>query len=172
MRFIKILLVLLKKRVPKQSTEAAVRRCSSKRLLLKIHNIQRKAPELRSLFNKVAGLKKRLQHRCFPMNISKFLRTPIFMEHPWWLLLTVNSSTHTFHFSENLEIANSSKINSGQNFIGKIALNVPKTWLSYSDDFSIFWLFKKVSTWKILRVIVFFNFFIFSLENSVFSEKL
>ena len=35
-----------------------------------------------SFFNKVAGLslvtllKKRLQHRCFPMNLAKFLRTP------------------------------------------------------------------------------------------------
>ena len=38
---------------------------------------------LESLLNKVAGLKacifikKRLQHRCFPVNIAKFLRTPI-----------------------------------------------------------------------------------------------
>ena len=36
-----------------------------------------------SLFNKVAGfqeyifIKKRLQHSCFPVNIAKFLRTPI-----------------------------------------------------------------------------------------------
>ena len=26
-------------------------------------------------------LKKRLQHRCFPVNIAKFLRTPFFTEH-------------------------------------------------------------------------------------------
>ena len=38
---------------------------------------------LECLFNKVAGLqacifiKKRLQHRCFPVNIVKLLRTPI-----------------------------------------------------------------------------------------------
>ena len=38
---------------------------------------------LESLFNKVAGLKaynlikKRLQHSCFPVNIAKFVRTPI-----------------------------------------------------------------------------------------------
>ena len=40
-------------------------------------------------FNKVAGLrqKKRLWHRCFPVNFPKFLRTPILTEHPWWLLL-------------------------------------------------------------------------------------
>ena len=47
-----------------------------------------------SLFlNKVAGLrpatllKKRLWHRCFPVNLVKFLRTPFFIEHLWWLLL-------------------------------------------------------------------------------------
>ena len=30
-----------------------------------------------SLFNKVFLIKKRLQHKCFPVNIVKFLRTPI-----------------------------------------------------------------------------------------------
>ena len=43
-------------------------------------------------FNKVAGapailLKKRLWQMCFPMNFKKFLRTPFFTEHLWWLLL-------------------------------------------------------------------------------------
>ena len=38
-------------------------------------------------FNKVAGLrpatllKKRLRHKCFPVNFVKFLRTPFFVEH-------------------------------------------------------------------------------------------
>ena len=42
---------------------------------------------LESLFNKVSDLKggnvikKRLQHRCFLVNIAKFLRTPFFTEH-------------------------------------------------------------------------------------------
>ena len=45
-------------------------------------------------FNKVAGLacnfiKKRLWHRCFPVNFVKFLRTPFFIEHLWWLLLSL-----------------------------------------------------------------------------------
>ena len=47
-----------------------------------------------SLFlNKVVGLrpvtllKKRLWHRSFPVSFPKFLRTPIFIEHLWWLLL-------------------------------------------------------------------------------------
>ena len=32
-------------------------------------------------------LKKRLWHRCFPVNFAKFLRTPFFTKHLWWLLL-------------------------------------------------------------------------------------
>ena len=46
-----------------------------------------------SLFlNKVEGLrsatllKKRHQHRCFPMNFANFLRKPYFKEHLQWLL--------------------------------------------------------------------------------------
>ena len=44
-------------------------------------NIYRKTPVLKSLFNIVADLKsrnfvkKRLQHRCFPVNIAIFLKT-------------------------------------------------------------------------------------------------
>ena len=40
-------------------------------------------------FNKVAGLrpesilKKRLQHRCFPLNLVKFLKNSFFKEHLW-----------------------------------------------------------------------------------------
>ena len=32
-------------------------------------------------------IKKRLWHRCFPVNFEKFLRTPFLIEHLWWLLL-------------------------------------------------------------------------------------
>ena len=38
-------------------------------------------------------LKKRLWHRYFPVNFAKFLRTPFFTEHLWWLLLEQLSST-------------------------------------------------------------------------------
>ena len=54
------------------------KRCS--KTFCKFH---RKTPMLQSLFNNVAGLqacifiKKRLQHKCFPVNIAIFLRTPI-----------------------------------------------------------------------------------------------
>ena len=48
---------------------------------------------LESLFKKVAGfearksIKRRLQHRRFPVNIAKFLGTVFSIEHIWWLLL-------------------------------------------------------------------------------------
>ena len=49
-------------------------------------------------FNKIAGLrpatllKKRLWHRCFPVNFAKFRRTPIFTEQLRWLLLLLSYS--------------------------------------------------------------------------------
>ena len=45
--------------------------------------MHRKTPVLESLFNEVAGpqtcnfIRKRLQDNCFPMNIAKFLKTPL-----------------------------------------------------------------------------------------------
>ena len=48
---------------------------------------------LESLFNKISGLKvcnfirKKLQHRCFPVNIAKFLRTAFSIEDLQWLFL-------------------------------------------------------------------------------------
>ena len=65
-----------------------------KRCSWKFRNIHRKTPTLESLFNKVAALqacnfiKKRLQHMCFPVNITKFLRTPILKNIRKRLLLT------------------------------------------------------------------------------------
>ena len=53
-------------------------------MFLKIPQFSKENTYVGGFFNKVAGLqvpsfmKKRLQHRCFPENITKFLRTPIF----------------------------------------------------------------------------------------------
>ena len=55
--------------LPKVSSEAGVRRCSSKQVFQKFPNIYRKTSVLESLFNKVAGLP---QHMCFLVNIAKF----------------------------------------------------------------------------------------------------
>ena len=56
------------------------------------------------LCNKVASLqacnfiKKRLQHRCFPLKFAKFLRTPFFAEYLWWLLLNILHSGKKSHW--------------------------------------------------------------------------
>ena len=48
----------------------------------------------RLFLNKFAGLrpatlfKKRLCHSCFPVNFTKLLRAPFFIEQLWWLFLT------------------------------------------------------------------------------------
>ena len=47
---------------------------------------------LESIFDKVASLqarnfiKEKLQKRCFPVNITKFLGAALFIEYLWWLL--------------------------------------------------------------------------------------
>ena len=44
--------------------------------------------ELAPWWNTYIHLKKRLWHRCFPVNFAKFLRTHFLTEHLWWLLLS------------------------------------------------------------------------------------
>ena len=49
-----------------------------------------------SLFNKFKAwnfIKKRLQYMRLPVKLAKFLRTPFFTEHLWWLLLKVIKNT-------------------------------------------------------------------------------
>ena len=68
----------------------------------KFRNIHRKTLVLESVFNKVAGLKaynfikKRLQHRCFPVDIAEFLRTSFFKEYLRWLVLSFKFKLHEF----------------------------------------------------------------------------
>ena len=44
-------------------------------------------------------LKKRLSHRCFFLHFAKFLRTPFFKKHLWWLLLLFSRSLSSFILS-------------------------------------------------------------------------
>ena len=76
------------------SAEAVAQTCSVKKVFLEISPKFTGKHLCQSLyFNKVAGLrlatllKKRLWHRCFPVNFAKFLRTPFLTEHLWWLLM-------------------------------------------------------------------------------------
>ena len=50
-------------------------------------------------------LKKRLWHRCFPVNFVKFLRTPFYIKHLWWLLLK-DKITITIRLLSKLQMFN------------------------------------------------------------------
>ena len=54
-------------------------------------------------------LKKRLWRRCFAVNFVKFLKTPFFIEHLWWLLLarkTCSSAECFWNFRNNFTSKN------------------------------------------------------------------
>ena len=75
-------------------SEAVVQRCSVKKVCLEIlQNPQENTRRPATL------LKKRLWHRCFPVNFVKFLRTPFFIEHLWWLLLMFQNIFHSAYIN-------------------------------------------------------------------------
>ena len=87
-------------------------------------------------FNKVAGLrpatllKKRLWHRSFPVNLVKFLRTPI--EHLWWLLLDcffekVSHVKQLNSLTFNMEMLSTTRFFYKKNLYQKMSLKIPKT---------------------------------------------
>ena len=66
--------------------EAVVQRCSVKKVFLKnSQNSQENTCARVSFLIKFQA--ERLWHRCFPVNFVEFLKTPVFIEHFWWLLL-------------------------------------------------------------------------------------
>ena len=70
------------------NSEAVVQRCSVKKALLEISQNSQKNTCARVPFSTkrpATLLKKRLWHRCFSVNSVKFLRTPFYIEHLWWL---------------------------------------------------------------------------------------
>ena len=73
----------------------------------KFRNIHGKTPVFESLFNKVADLKacnfikKRLQYRCFPVNIGKLLRTPVLKKNMRIILTIHDQSQQTFTCSKS-----------------------------------------------------------------------
>ena len=71
------------------------RRCSVKRVLLKISHSLQENPCPRVSF--LTSFKKRFWHRCFSVNFAKFLRAPFFIEHLRWLLLRL------YHFQREFD---------------------------------------------------------------------
>ena len=70
-----------------EDTEAVVRRCSVRKVSLEISQNSQESTWVRNSFLiKLQDLKKSLWHRCFHVNVAKFLRTPFLTEHLRWLL--------------------------------------------------------------------------------------
>ena len=85
--------------IPRLS-EAAVQSCYVKKVFLEISPSSQENNCARTSFNKVTGLRlttllrKRLWHKCFSVNFVKFLRTPFYIEHLWWLLLKIKMAKY------------------------------------------------------------------------------
>ena len=84
----------LMKRPPSQET--VIKMFSVKKVFLKISQDSQKNTCARVSFliklkAPLTLLKKRLWHRCFLVNFVKFLRTPFYKDHFWWLLLHLDS---------------------------------------------------------------------------------
>ena len=96
-------------------TKAVTQTCSVKKVFLEIsQNSQENTCARVSFLIKLQAapatlLKKRLRHRCFPVNLAKFLRTTFFTEHLWWLLLprterAFNMKWKVYFFSLGLSV--------------------------------------------------------------------
>ena len=70
--------------------EAVAWRCSVKKVFLEIWQNPQKSTCAKAFFLKSCRrfhLHFHLWHRCFPVNLTKFLGIPFLTEHLWWLLL-------------------------------------------------------------------------------------
>ena len=89
-------------------------------------------------FNKVAGLrpvtllKNRFWYSCFPMNFVKFLRTPFFTAHLWWLLLCLFKS----RFASAFEVFNFFNLlfwqRTFEDFLQRLAVFSSLKWITIS----------------------------------------
>ena len=78
--------------------EAAVQRCSVKKVFLAISQNSMEETCAKASFSQACNFikKKRPWHKCFPVNFVKFLRTPFLTEHLRWLLLVKRRTLDTF----------------------------------------------------------------------------
>ena len=90
--------------------------------------------------------KKRLSHRCFPVNFAKFSWTPFFKEHLQWLLLTKRKIHKLLTFTQiTLHLKKKSKeISWSHAFLTLVAASV-----NFGFIFWTCWL----ATWRWLKYI-------------------
>ena len=86
-------------------TKAVARTCSVKKVFLKISQNSQENTCASLFFNlSFFILKKRLQRSCFPVNFAKFLKTPFFIGHLQWLLLSRIVENERFIFPPKLMV--------------------------------------------------------------------
>ena len=69
------------------------------------------------------SIKKRVQHRCFSLNIVKVLRTAFFIELLWWLLLHPSLS---WYFLWNKVLKNSENFYAWKKYLSSFSILVKK----------------------------------------------
>ena len=80
--------------------EAVVRRCSVKKVSWNIWRYSQENTCIGTSLDLFNFIKKRLQHKCLPVNTGKFLRTACFIEHLQWLLKTSKASLQRYSFNK------------------------------------------------------------------------
>ena len=87
-------------------TETATRGVLCKKAFLKIslNSQENTCARVSFLIKFLALLKRRLWHRCFPVNLVKFLRTLFLTEPLWWLLLYTGSTFIDFYFTTDINL--------------------------------------------------------------------
>ena len=114
--------------------EAATRGVQLEKVFLEIlQNSQER------IYPRVSLLKKKLWHRCFPVNFVTFLRTPFCIEHLRWV--AASTVTSYFHLGSLIEIF----------VIAHLRHAASKIWTSTEPEFNLFTPCKGVQNCVILR---------------------
>ena len=99
-----------------------------------------------------------LWHRCFPVNFVKFLRTQLFIEHLWWLLLLI-----PLLFMQGLLNVKANVIWSLGHADKSRPLHTQKTVML------LFWFRVKWHAWTLQKSILFYSLICFSLKLKISS---
>ena len=114
--------------------EEDVQRCSVKKVFLEIsQNSQENTCSRVSFLIKLQAsclklYEKRLWHRCFPVNLAKFLWMPFLTEHLRWLFLFHNIKNNPIQITRTLKSSNWNKNDKDQNWRDKNSY----WWLKYN----------------------------------------
>ena len=101
-------------------------------------------------------LKKRLWHRCFPVNFAKILKTPFLTEHLWTTVSVCQTTNHTY-IREIVEFNN-------------VVKSCIRCWGIQQRCWNqqLYFLYRNNSYWRLNLPVICFKLFVFS---SIFSRN-